>query len=456
MRKLIAFAMCLCVTSFSLAQSQAQLPIQPIRALPDLRILDPEVELDQLVDPTEFGMAFGVVKGFALLSFLIPVAIFAPEECALDIINGAFIPSFIPARIIGYLVYRSPLGVEERYDLRTIDANEACVDLDRNGSCGSEEPRVVRDGNSRLNVVTSSLQLSAGLYILCLLPGIILPNLNSTGALAKVSWSVGATILAFFLVWRVAHTYLPHLPKGRDDMSRVTIPGLTRTPVSGGGTIEISSSITMINSGPAPSTAQISLLGQDGQAGSATIDGVTAGFFEFEIPAFGSVVKTLEPIGPVEVLWGVCVGSGIECGATFSTTIGGASLTTKVSTQGGGATSSAGLGGIVNLSTSWNVAVCKEGDLNTAFAVFNGTSMDATVTLILEDQAGNEVSTSEMDLPAFNQVANFATTAAGAAGLGDFKGTLRVLSTTAIGVLTLSTVGGVATSSQTAGSLQIQ
>ncbi len=110
----------------------------------------------------------------------------------------------------------------------------------------------------------------------------------------------------------------------------------------------------------------------------------------------------------------------------------------------------------MNLATTWNVVVCKEGSIDTSFALVNATSVDANVTLTLLDAAGALVSSESIVLPAFNQISEFATTAAGANIQGDFKGTLRIISDASIAVLTLLTDGGFQLNSQPAGSFQAQ
>ena len=387
---------------------------------------------------------------------MIPRPMPFPDECALSITNGAIIETFIPGSILGYVWFKPFVGEEEKYKIVALTIGSAFVDKNGNHEFDLGEIVLERTASNRmLMAVTGTLLLVAGLYSICFFPGVIALLPHSIGGLAELSWTIAGIVLTYYLVYRVGHTYLPILAFGLASLGLRSVPGMDLSALPTGSTLQISTSVTFVNSGTEPSTAQLSLLNQDGSPGTATIDGVEASNFEFTIPPNAGVVKKLDSSGPLQVVWGVCV--GVPCGAAFNTTVnGGGTASSSPLGQAGSDLFSAGLGGVVNLATTWNVVVCKEGSIDTSFALVNATSVDANVTLTLLDAAGALVSSESIVLPAFNQISEFATTAAGANIQGDFKGTLRIISDASIAVLTLLTDGGFQLNSQPAGSFQAQ
>ena len=438
-------------------QAYAQALQQATPSLPPL-LADEWSEQGGPLDRSELGLAFRFWKGMAALTLMIPRPMPFPDECALRIVNGARVEPFIAGLLVGLVVFKPFGGPQEEYRIWGIDAGRAYIDFNGNGQRDEDEPRLTRAASNLITMQAAAiLLLGAGLYSFCFFPGVITLLPDSIGGLAELSWSIGGIVLTYYLVYRLFHTYLPILAVGIAALALRSVPGLDLSALPTGSTLQIGTSVTFVNSGTQPSPAQLSLFEQDGFPGTATIDGVEASTFEFTIPPNAGVVKNLDPSGPLQVLWGVCVGENIQCGAAFNTTVSGASAASSSPlTQSGTDLFSAGLGGVVNLATTWNMIVCKDGTIDTSFALVNTTSVAANVTLTLLDEAGALVSSASIVLPAFNQISQFAITAAGADIQEDFKGTLRIVSDAAIAVLTLLTDGGFQLNSQPAGSLQVQ
>ncbi len=218
----------------------------------------------------------------------------------------------------------------------------------------------------------------------------------------------------------------------------------------GGGGI-LGTDQVFYNATPFPNTVVYQYFNQDGTPADVILNGVTASTHTTTLAPHTTKREFPTVPDPTKIIWALCYGtSPVVCALDFRTAAAGSSSSGSEKNSLQDSNGLLGEAGIADadLDTTHLLNVIKKSNPNldlaidTALAVVNPTSAEATINFTLLDKDDVEVSKGQLVLPSKNQQALFFSTLFEGFNEADFTGTLIAKSTgTDFAILTLQTDG---------------